>query len=62
MSQLRSAQYITVGAMMWSPGASAMNTDVAAAIPEENTIAPAASSHMAITDSASRTVSLSGRP
>ena len=62
MSQLRSAQYITVGATTWSPGASAMNTEVAAAIPEENSIAASASSSIASTASVSRTVWLSGRP
>ena len=35
-SQLRSDQYITFGATTWSPGASAWNTAVAAAMPEAN--------------------------
>ena len=38
-SQLRSAQYITSGAITWSPGFSAWNTAVAAAMPEPNSIA-----------------------
>ena len=63
VSQRRRAQYITVGATMWSPGSRAPNTAVAAAMPEENSSAPAsASSSIAITASASRTVALSGRP
>ena len=33
-SQLRSAQYITLGASTWSPGPRAWNTAVAAAMPE----------------------------
>jgi hypothetical protein len=33
ISQLRSDQYMTRGASTWSPGASAWNTAVAAAIP-----------------------------
>ena len=62
-SQERSAQYITFEATTWSPGASAWNTAVAAAMPEPNSSAPAfASSSMASTLSASRIVSLSGRP
>jgi hypothetical protein len=62
-SQLRSAQYITLDATTWSPGSRAWNTAVAAAIPEEKRSAPAcASSSMASTASASRTVALSGRP
>ena len=36
ISQLRSDQYITCGASTWSPGASAKNTAVAAAMPEAN--------------------------
>ena len=36
ISQLRSDQYMTFGASTWSPGASAWNTAVAAAIPDAN--------------------------
>src|SRR5262249_25931205 len=62
ISQLRSDQYMTFGAMTWSPGESARNTAVAADIPEPNTTAAFAPSRAAISLSASRTVSLSGRP
>ncbi len=62
-SQARRAQYMTFEATTWSPGESAWKTAVAAAMPEPNSRAPAfASSSMASTLSASRTVSLSGRP
>ena len=37
-SQLRKDQYITLGAMTWLPGFRAMNTAVAAAMPEANNI------------------------
>ena len=61
-SQRFSAQYMTVPATTWSPGSRAPNTAVAAAIPEPNSRAPApAPSSIARTDSASRTVALSGR-
>ncbi len=36
VSQLRSDQYMTFGASTWSPGASAWNTAVAAAMPDAN--------------------------
>ena len=36
-SQLRSDQYMTFGTSTWSPGASAWNTAVAAAMPDANT-------------------------
>ncbi len=61
-SQLRSAQYITLGATTWSPGESARSTAVAADMPEPSSIAAAAPSSAARSASASRTVSLSGRP
>ena len=61
-SQLRSAQYITRGATTWSPGSSAWNTAVAAAMPEAKSSASGPSSSMARTLSACRTVALSGRP
>ena len=61
-SQLRRPQYITRGATTWSPGASAWNTVVAAAMPEAKRSAWAPSSSIASTASASRTVALSGRP
>ena len=51
-SQLRSDQYITFGASTWSPGASARNTAVAAAMPEAKTAAPSAPSSAASTASA----------
>ncbi len=60
-SQLRSDQYITLGARTWSPGESARKTAVAADMPEPSSIAAAAPSSAAMTASASRTVSLSGR-
>ena len=54
---------MTFEATTWSPGSRAWNTAVAAAMPDENRRAPAgASSSIAITASASRTVALSGRP
>ena len=51
-SQLRSSQYITFGATMWSPGFSARNTAVAAAMPEANSAAAAPFSRLASTASA----------
>ena len=63
ISQLRRAQYMTLEATIWSPGSRAWNTAVAAAMPDENSRAPAsASSSIASTSSASRMVALSGRP
>ena len=41
VSQRRSAQYMTLGATTWSPGASARNTVVAAAMPEAKASAAA---------------------
>ena len=62
LSQRFRPQYITRGATTWSPGSRAVNTAVAAAMPEPNSRAPAAaSSSIASTASASRTVALSGR-
>ena len=61
-SQLRSDQYMTLGATTWSPGESARNRAVAADMPEPKTIAASAPSSAAISASASRTVPLSGRP
>ncbi len=52
ISQLRSDQYITFGASTWSPGASAWNTAVAAAMPDANSAACAPCSSSAITRSA----------
>ena len=48
VSQLRSDQYITFGASTWSPGASAWNTAVAAAMPLANRAACAPCSSAAI--------------
>src|SRR3954463_16501619 len=39
-SQLRSDQYMTLGATTWLPGLRDMNSAVAAAMPEEKTRAP----------------------
>src|SRR5690349_1836770 len=50
-SQLRSDQYITVGAITWSPGASARKQAVAALMPEENTNAAAPFSSLASSSS-----------
>ena len=61
ISQLRSDQYITFGASTWSPGASAWNTAVAAAMPEANSAACAPCSSCAITASAWSNAGLSAR-
>ena len=60
-SQLRSAQYITWGAITWSPGFSAWNTAVAAAMPEPNSIAALPPSSEASSASAGRWVGPTGR-
>ena len=61
-SQLRSDQYITVGATTWSPGRSARNTAVAAAMPEANSSAAAPPSREASSASAWSKPGLSARP
>ena len=61
ISQLRSDQYITFGASTWSPGASAWNTAVAAAMPDANNAAAAPCSSCAITASAWSNAGLSAR-
>ncbi len=61
ISQLRSDQYITFGASTWSPGASAWNTAVAAAMPLANSAACAPCSSVAISCSAWSKAGLSAR-
>ena len=61
-SQLRRAQYITPGAITWAPGPRLRKSAIAADMPEPNTSVADAPSSAPITASASRTVSLSGRP
>ncbi len=60
-SQLRSDQYITLGASTWSPGASAWNTAVAAAMPEANNMLSAPFSSWVITACAWSKAGLSAR-
>ena len=61
-SQLRSAQYITLGATTCAPLGRLRNKAVAADMPEPVSKVAAAPSSAPITASASRTVSLSARP
>ena len=61
ISQLRSDQYMTFGASTWSPGASAWNTAVAAAMPLANSSACAPSSSAQSTASAWSKAGLSAR-
>ena len=61
ISQLRSDQYMTLGASTWSPGDRAWNTAVAAAMPEANSAACAPSSNCASTASAWSKAGLSAR-
>ncbi len=61
ISQLRSDQYITLGASTWSPGASDWNTAVAAAMPEANSAPWAPPSRQLISCSAWSKAGLSAR-
>ena len=61
-SQARRAQYISADAATWAPGPRLRMSAIAADMPEPRTIVAAAPSSAPITASASRTVSLSGRP
>ena len=61
ISQLRNDQYMMRGASTWSPGASAWNTAVAAAMPEANSSAWCPPSSALITASAWSKAGLSAR-
>ena len=61
-SQARSAQYMPLGATTWAPGPRLRKRAIAADMPEPKTSVADAPSSAPIRASASRTVSLSGRP
>jgi hypothetical protein len=61
-NQLRRPQYMTCGATTWSPGRSARNTAVAAAIPDAKVRQAAPPSRLASSASGCTNVGLVGRP
>ena len=61
VSQLRRLQYMTFGATTWSPGCSAWNTAVAAAMPDANSSVSGPPSSAVMSASAWSNVGLSSR-